>query len=395
MTDFVNKGLAFILIPYFTHTMTPVQFGEYEKVLILYTFCQLFCWMNQNTYLLKRYGQGKDFTTLIVGGIVISAPLSLFVTMVGVFCFSLDFYVLIYIGVTSVSSLVMVSYISKLQVDSDAMVYLSSQLFCTIINLAGALLFVYFGFGGIGRFVGLTIGINFFALIIVVNNIKLGKIDFSSFNIKERVCFGLNLLPHNIINGWLRDNLAKIIVVTVVGNEKTLGLFGVVFSFAFSFNILMSSVNGVLNKNIFKDTVSHDIDFGWFLKHLLIMMSIWCVLSPMIYFMFLFVVAKVYHAYSYLIFIFCLAFTLNSTSTIIGNYLICKDLAIVVSKSSMVSVIIYALLILLISAFLGEYIHVAHIAVLYLFSSFAQIIFLFYNLRKYKNEISCYSVRVD
>lgn len=382
LTDFFNKGISFLMIPLFTHMLNPEDFTNYEQLLMFYSFFQLFGWMNQNTYFLKEYGGGSSYKQLLLNSLIFALLTTTIPMVVACYILNLNLYQSAYLIFSSFFSLIYAIYINKLQLDDNVGKYAVIQISCTVINVLLSLVFVRSGLGGAGRFIGLTLGTNLISILLILG--LFGNEFVFPSDYKSRFLFGLRLMPHNIINGWLKDNIPRIMIVTLFLDKSMLGYYGVVFSFSASYNFFLSSIVNTFNKKIFEKS-GLDRGLSWVPSYFKLVVFLYFIIAPLMYFLFQITADEKYHRYGFLIFYFILAFSFSTINSIYNNFFISLNKVYLVSFLSTIAMVIFV-----ISVMIGLAYDVGIVSISggYVFSSLIQLVMLSFMYRKIKFEIS-------
>ncbi|MUL16632.1 lipopolysaccharide biosynthesis protein [Aliivibrio fischeri] len=395
LLELVNKGVPFLMLPLFSHLLTTVEYSELEVMMTMFTFAQLFCWFNVNTYYSKVFYSSESYDENRSDLVLLPVLMSILILIITAALFFIlkikqDFYfILLMISIVIFQFIFQINLI-RYQFTNNFKMFALLQLSATTINIIMSYSLVVFDFGAIGRFVGLNSGnsiigiIAFFYWLYFTYNKKY-NLDF--LDIKEQFYFGLKLIPFNIMNGWLKDNIAKIIMITVGVSSGFVGIYGLSFSYSSAFNVIINALMVQLTPKIYKNKLNENILKYELKKHFYLLTVLLFILLPLICMSFYYLVDESYHAGISLIPIFIFSFYFNSISLVCNVRLLSFNKESKLSYISFFYAIIYISMVFFFVDVMGFSLEFS-VALSYLLGALVQSIISIITVKVCINEIS-------
>lgn len=252
IASFIERGLAFFLLPIFTFYLTPKDFGSLALITSIFSFTLPLITLGIQGAISVTYFNGdKDnypsyFTSslfppllitfcLVILILIFKVPLEsylelsvLWIMCIPIFCF-LSFF----------NSLLLIDY----QIKNEPIKYVSYSLSNSGLNiLISLLLVIIFKYGYMGRLIGQysSIFLLFIAAIyILYKKRKLLVKSISWINMKDSLSFGLPLVPH-IIGGMVINMSDRLFIDHFCGKEQ-LGIYNIGYVLGSAISILGSA----------------------------------------------------------------------------------------------------------------------------------------------------------
>lgn len=339
--EFFNKVTPFLLSILLSHYLVPADYAKLELYSIVFGLSFLFISFNQNTYLsisTVKQNLNENILATVVVNAVNSIFVCLFLAVIELNVFQYDWLVipLASFMFSMVSSKLTISQFSR-NIKMYGFIQISIMLLSVSLTL---ILVIWIGLGVNGRLISIitpVLAVGSLCFFLLVIRPKLFSIDYKK--VKESYKFGVSLFLHNIISGWAKDNVAKIVILNAAG-AAALGKFGLVFLIASSLNIFFNAVNLALMPELYESVKSSKS-----LAKLKKVFSIYIALTIISGFLapslMRFVLDSQYHDFIYLVPILFFAFFFNSVSTIYANLNVYLGMGRYVSKYSFLSVSLY------------------------------------------------------
>lgn len=252
IASFIERGIAFFLLPIFTFYLTPKDFGILALITSIFSFSLPLVNLGIQGAISVAYFNGEKenypsyFTSSILPPFVISvfitAFLLLFKTPIG------NFLGLPFIWILSIPFFCFLSFLNSLllidyQIKNEATKYVVFSLSNSTVNIIISLLLVMiFKYGYQGRLIGQYVSIILFSIItlyVLYQKRNLLVKSVSWINIKNSLSFGLPLVPH-IIGGMVINMSDRLFIDHFCGKEQ-LGIYNIGYVFGSAISILCSA----------------------------------------------------------------------------------------------------------------------------------------------------------
>lgn len=252
--DGINKLIPFILLPYLTHHLPTVSFGNLElfntyiAITIIIISFGLDGWCSSQYYSTKK----KAFGTKIKFWLFVSLAISL------------SLFILLYLYTGSL--LIALSPIYSLLSFIIQLRALTFRLSLKILK-ASAILFLNIAISTIltvylfrnyeesvfSRIISLfipLIGLSLFSLLSLIKEYKISLLKIKKDKSLELMTFVLPLVPHGLLN-FIKSGADKLVIAKYYGIE-ILAIFSVGYQFSMVLNIFMLSLNQATMPFLFK-----------------------------------------------------------------------------------------------------------------------------------------------
>lgn len=342
--EFFNKGTPFLILPIFSHLLSPQQYSELEVMMTIFTFVQLFCWFNVNTYYARSFYENDNNTRNRSDLALLPLIVSFFLLVLGFVFFyeEFDLYFYTYCCLSAVLQFLFQVNLIRYQFTNNFRLFCIIQLSATFINVTMSIFLVLYNYGAIGRFIGLTSGNTILGLMFFISwicsDIRKTKVEFE---ILDKIKFGIKLLPYNVINGWLKDNLGKIILIFFSVNQNILGIYGLSFSYSLAFNVLINAMMLQLTPKLYKFKLDEKKIKDHTRKHYFLISIIFVFSLPAVVLSFLFFVSKNFHDGVFFIPIFMSAYYFNSFSLVSNVRMINLNIEKYISYISVMYIVVF------------------------------------------------------
>lgn len=247
--SFIQKGLSFLLIPFYTYFLAPEEFGLVNQVIALHSIFIIVLTFSLNESLAKNIVASETeeesnqikTSTLAVNVVIVLIGLAI------LFIFNHVFYDLsignvgnikYYSIVIVITSPIFLIYQKYLRIKRKPMIYAKMMIGNVILQIVFSFIFIYlFDLGSHGYMLSLALPSLIFAVISYSN---LFSFNFSLFKLSEAkssLKYSLKLFPHNIagwgMNGFTNlalGNLGNVAMVGILNAINIVGVFINVFS---------------------------------------------------------------------------------------------------------------------------------------------------------------------
>lgn len=338
--EIVNKFFPFLISIYLTHQLLPEEFALLEKYTLIFGVTLLFVTYNQNSLLAINISKKIDdrgvggtlailfFNTLLSACLIVLLNIRVF-----------DFE---YIAIPAIAFFhsVFLLFSTRCQYTNNIKGYAVSQL---SIVLFTSILTVYLvdSYGAEGRILSIGIGTILVGTLCLFFMCK--TYSLKTTGILNDYKFGTRLLPYNLINGWFRDSLPKIFILSYMA-DYLLGGYGVAFLFSTIFNIILNSLSLYFNPIIFRMLSNNNNVSSLINKIIVFFVVIYFFFALIAPALFSFLVGEKYQSFSELIPIISLGLLFSAINSILSNILIFKEQEKKVSLSAILSVFFVAAL---------------------------------------------------
>lgn len=248
MTIF-QKGIAFLLVPLYSHLLSPEQFGiinlvnSIAAVYILIASFALDDAMGRYYFEYRNNAEKlkKTVSTITLMSLISSTSIFLILILankifVAPFIGDVDYYPYMILALVPVFCTSLFSLLQKiLIIEGRAMHYSINTLFFFILNTGLILIFVgILSWGAVGFLIANAIVYICYFIYSLIFLISRMSFSFDKFLFKDSLRYGLILLPNRIAT-WGTSGINKVIV----GNTLSLSLLGIL-NIAITFSSLLS-----------------------------------------------------------------------------------------------------------------------------------------------------------
>lgn len=350
----MNKAIPFLLIPVYTRVLSKEDYALIEVFNLYLSAFTLLVFFNSNTYFQTRY---YDFFKKQV--YLVSYPV--LVVLINILALSLPFYLFVpesafyiyFIPIYALFFFYLSIQLIDWQMREEKISYFTVQISMTVINMVVSLvLILQFESGGEGRIWAVLLApVAIFCFFMPTKALTLYKKRPKKIElqvVKDIYLFGAHLLPYNLLNGWLRDNVARLYLL-YSSQTLLLGTWAVVFNYAFVTNVIVNAVNLALAPRLIKSLSNQDLkDFVklMFMGAMFFVILISCSTVFLIYSYNIFI-GEQFHFDTYVpvVSTLCLGFFFNGVSVMVAHSLNYFKLPHYLSFSSMISVFAYIVMI--------------------------------------------------
>ena len=237
ISDVINKGIPFLLLPVLTHYLTPEDYGILATFNSLVAVLAIFIGLSiQGAVSVNYYKYSKSELANYIGNVlyILFSTFLLSIFFITLFNHYLqDKLGLEYIWMIAATGLALSLFLVLINlslwlVEQKPKLYGSYQIFETALKLGLSLLFIIvFSMTWKGRVLGMLIGGGVSAFLSLIILYRRGYLHFA-YNkkyIKDALHFGVPLVPHSL-SFWLRSGAVIFILSYLVGKKNT-GLYNV------------------------------------------------------------------------------------------------------------------------------------------------------------------------
>lgn len=389
---FSTKILSFILIPIYSHYLTPEAFGQVDIILtvlsILYVVVSLQS-IESSFRFIQDCDNDKSRVKVVTNSFFISAigiviyEIVLFIITI---YFSLDHYLIfsIYVPI-SITSFLLLHTIRGMNKTSSFVV---SNVLATIVAASSNIvLIVYFRQGAMSLLIAPIISNTCIIIFVTLYHkfwryIKIKSLDMNE--VKKHLKFSLPLIP-NAVSLWLLASVGRFVILYYYGNEAT-GLLAFTLKFPLLLGTIAATfhmawqINAVDNFNNKGDS---DYLSKVFNNYLTILLSVLIIILPATKILILTIMGKAYvSTWIYVpLFMIAIVFKYNA-SFYNANYYALKKTKIVFT-----STVIAALIYLVLSIILAKKLYITGIGISYVI---AEIMHWYYLILKSPKDSKIY-----
>lgn len=249
IASFVERGIAFFLIPIFTFYLTTKDFGILALLNSISAFTLPMVTLGIQGAISVAYfkGEKNNYTSYFSSSIIPPLILSLFLTVIVlIFQDQISNYLeipMIWILIIPISSFL--SFFNSIllidyQIKDEPLKYIAFSLGSSLVNITLSLLLVIvFKYGYAGRFLGQNASVVLFAIIALYIMVKKRGIiakQFSKVNMKDSLWFGLPIIPH--IFGLMVINMSDRMFIDHFYGKESLGIYNIGYVLGSSIGIL-------------------------------------------------------------------------------------------------------------------------------------------------------------
>lgn len=249
IASFVERGIAFFLIPIFTFYLTTKDFGILALLNSISAFTLPMVTLGIQGAISVAYfkGEKNNYTSYFSSSIIPPFILSIFLTVIVlIFQDQISNYLeipMIWILIIPISSFL--SFFNSIllidyQIKDEPLKYIAFSLGSSLVNITLSLLLVIvFKYGYAGRFLGQNASVVLFAIIALYIMVKKRGIiakQFSKVNMKDSLRFGLPIIPH--IFGLMVINMSDRMFIDHFYGKESLGIYNIGYVLGSSIGIL-------------------------------------------------------------------------------------------------------------------------------------------------------------
>lgn len=249
IASFIERGIAFFLLPVFTFYLTTKDFGVLALITSIFSFTLPLVNLGIQSAISVAYFNGSKenypsyfsssifppfiiafFLTVLL--LIFKTPVENYLGIPFVWILSLPFFCFL----SFFNSLILIDYQIKNEPSKYVVFSLSSSTLNILISL---LLVVTFDFGYPGRLIGQYLSISLFSIIaayILYKKRKLLVKNVTWENTKNSLSFGLPLVPH-IIGGMVINMSDRLFIDHFCGKEQ-LGIYNIGYVIGSAISIL-------------------------------------------------------------------------------------------------------------------------------------------------------------
>lgn len=342
--EFLNKSIPFFLISYYTKVLSVDDFSHIEKFNMVISLVTMLVMFSGNTYYQINFFKKNNYEYKAT---------SFFMSIYNAAFLFFLFCVLYFLGyINNIIYLVMPFYalsfsfvlltLVEYQMSSSIYRYSSLQIISTVLNfLISVCLLEYVFTNWEGRVWGVILP----PIIIVLFLYKKIRILFKyKVKLKEIYIMGFSLFPHNILSGWLRDSVARLILLRY-GESVILGYWSVTFNIAIVFNIVINALNLVVTPKIIEHVSKKKENIKILLAILLFYSFLGLVFSFIVPILFRLMVDNkfYYNELNLVLMMLSFSFALNGVCVQLSNILNVMGLSKYVSLSTVFSITSYGI----------------------------------------------------
>lgn len=254
LSDFLAKGIPFLILPLVTYYLSPSDFGQLNIYLIYSEVILIIVMMGGNTYLRVNYFKynGK-IGNIISNGLFISLIITILVL----------FIILLFIEDKEQKELLLILTTSSFF--QCFIVYNTTNYQCkqkasnvAIINLittfSSSVLFVFFLYVGVGyqaKIFAIFLSVLFVTIYVLFckDKINICEAKLSITDMKNILIFGIGIFPH-AISWWARPAIDRIVINDYLSLDAV-GIYSLAFQLSIPIFILINALNQAFNPKIY------------------------------------------------------------------------------------------------------------------------------------------------
>ncbi len=252
-SNFLNKGIGFLLLPILTRILTPEDYGHIAMFTLWTAILVPLISLNSSSAVVRFYydTEKKILASYIGGALILSVSMSLlFVTITLIFSSPLSSFLslpTIWLVAGVLNSLfltISTIYLGILRVEERSLTYAVLQNTSSLLNAGLSLYLVVILYTGWkGRTGGIFIANVVMGLTIIYFMLKEKLVDLQikTSQIKELLFFGGPLILHNL-TGILAASTDKIFLNNMIG-VKSVGLYNVSYAYASIIGMIANSIH--------------------------------------------------------------------------------------------------------------------------------------------------------
>lgn len=252
IASFIERGIAFFLLPLFTFYLTTKDFGVLALITSIFSFTLPLVNLGIQSAISVAYfnGEKENYPSYFSSSIFPPFCTSIFLTLI-LFFFkaSIENYLGIpFVWILSIPFFCFLSFLNSLllidyQIKNEPSKYVIFSLSNSSLNIIISLLLVItFNYGYQGRLIGQYLSIILFSIIaiyVLYQKRNLLVKNITSVNIKNSLSFGLPLVPH-IIGGMVINMSDRLFIDHFCGKEQ-LGIYNIGYVLGSAISILCTA----------------------------------------------------------------------------------------------------------------------------------------------------------
>lgn len=249
VASFIERGIAFFLLPIFTFYLTPKDFGVLALLTSVSSFILPLVTLGIQGAISVAYfkGEKENYASYFTSSIIPPFFIAFFLTIIVVIFHTQiqDYFEVPFIWVLIIPISCFLSFFNSLllidyQIKDEPGRYITFSLSSSLLNIALSLLLVIvFKYGYEGRFIGQYSSIivfSFIAFYVMAKKRNLLIKKTSSLNIKDSLMFGLPLVPH--IFGCMIINMSDRMFIDHYYGKDVLGIYNIGYVIGSAISIL-------------------------------------------------------------------------------------------------------------------------------------------------------------
>lgn len=249
VASFIERGIAFFLLPIFTFYLTPKDFGVLALLTSVSSFILPLVTLGIQGAISVAYfkGEKENYASYFTSSIIPPFFIAFFLTIiVAIFHTQIqDYFEIPFIWVLIIPISCFLSFFNSLllidyQIKDEPGRYITFSLSSSLLNIAMSLLLVIvFKYGYEGRFIGQYLSIivfSFIAFYVMAKKRNLLIKKISSLNMKDSLMFGLPLVPH--IFGCMIINMSDRMFIDHYYGKDVLGIYNIGYVIGSAISIL-------------------------------------------------------------------------------------------------------------------------------------------------------------
>ena len=261
LSETINKGIPFLLLPLFTRVLTPEDYGVYAVFLAIFNFVCVFVGLSCHAAIETAYFKlsKSKLSEYIFNGIVILLVTTIVsALLIGAILMFLGFDPIIGAIVYLIPFLCFFQFL--IHIKTSLWVAEGKASYFGVFNIAQTLtvasvtivLVLWYHAGWYGQVIGFSVGLAMFAIIAAVVLYKTGflacKINMEYQ--KDIFKFGMPLVFHQLAS-WIKGSGDRMLLITLIGASAT-GLFTVGFQLGMVLGVLFSALSRAIYPTLFK-----------------------------------------------------------------------------------------------------------------------------------------------
>lgn len=251
VASFIERGLAFLILPVFTYYLAPDDFGMLSLLSTLFVFTLPVISLGTQSAISVAYFNEKksDYSSYVTSTLITPIVIAILLTLVGTSfggtiadILGVPKLWLLVIPVFSLMSIITSTLLIDYQIKQEPLKYGILSLSSSSVNIVLSISFVILlGMNYEGKLIGQYISILIFAIIALILLKKRGVLgnNVSKKFIKDSLLFGLPIVPH-VIGGMVINMSDKIFINQILG-KIDLGIYNMGFVIGSSISMLCVS----------------------------------------------------------------------------------------------------------------------------------------------------------
>jgi len=285
--SFVQKGLSFLLVPFYTHFLSTEEFGLVNQIISLHSIYIVIITFSLNETIAKGIAQienGEEDKVKM--NIVIPNLIIVFFGVTTLFCFKwilydsfigqLDWkYTLCSIGIVAFTPVFFI-FQKFIIMKRQPIFYAKMMISFVIIQIITSLIFIYLlELGSFGYILSLSFTTIIFGLFSYSRLLVIDKKLIDYTEIKTHLKYSLKLLPHGV-SGWGINGFTNVALGSIV-SKSAVGIFNAVNVVGLLINVISKAILDAFQPWIYEQ-LSKNKDDTTTLKNIVRILSILMVL---------------------------------------------------------------------------------------------------------------------